>query len=167
MPTIQRSLASLVDCLVKVINKAKLLVGLQFGLIALLVFAPAIDPSWEFAWARNIAIILYFSAILIFALAAYALQPSLRVNPIPKPGAPLITHGIYEYLRHPMYFAVMLIGTGLLIQKFNPVTVLIWLGLGMNMSFKAKYEDQLLRANHAAAKTYQLKTPDLLGKRFE
>jgi protein-S-isoprenylcysteine O-methyltransferase Ste14 len=110
---------------------------------------------------------LYFLAILIFAFAAQALQPSLRINPIPIPGAPLITHGIYKYIRHPMYFAVMLIGTGILIQEFNLLTVGIWFALGVNMSLKARYEDQLLRANHATAKNYQLKTPDLLGKRVE
>jgi len=66
-----------------------------------------------------------------------------------------------------MYFAVMLIGTGILIQKFNFLTVGIWFALGVNMSLKARYEDKLLSANHATAKNYQLKTPDLLGKRVE
>jgi protein-S-isoprenylcysteine O-methyltransferase Ste14 len=110
---------------------------------------------------------LYLLATLIFTFAAQALQPSLRINPIPIPGAPLITHGIYNYVMHPMYFAVMLIGTGILIQKFNLLTVGIWIALGVNMSLKARYEDQLLRANHATAKNYQLKTPDPLGKRVQ
>ena len=66
-----------------------------------------------------------------------------------------------------MYFAVMLIGTGILIQEFNFLTVGIWFALGVNMSIKARYEDQLLSVNHATAKNYQLKTPDLLGKRVE
>ncbi len=136
-------------------------------MIALLALSPSINPSWELAWAGNIAIAMYFLAILIFGFAAVALQPSLRVNPIPKPGAPLITHGIYKYLRHPMYFAVMVIGTGLLIQKFNLLSIFVWLALGTNMSLKARYEDQLLSANHLTAKSYQSKTPDILGKRFE
>ena len=110
---------------------------------------------------------MYFLAILIFAFAAQALQPSLRINPIPKPGAPLITHGIYKYLRHPMYFAVMVIATALLIQKINLVSLLTWIALGTNMSFKARYEDQLLRENHATALKYQADTPDLLGEKIE
>jgi protein-S-isoprenylcysteine O-methyltransferase Ste14 len=101
---------------------------------------------------------MYFCAILIFAFAAHALQPSLRINPIPKPGAPLITHGIYKYLRHPMYFAVMVIATALLIQKLNFVSFLIWIALGTNMSLKARYEDQLLRKIHVSAKNYQENT---------
>lgn len=101
---------------------------------------------------------MYFLAILIFAFAAQALQPSLRINPIPKPGAPLITNGIYKYLRHPMYFAVMVIATALLIQKLNLVSFLFWIALGTNMSIKARYEDSLLRDIHASAKKYQEKT---------
>jgi protein-S-isoprenylcysteine O-methyltransferase Ste14 len=136
-------------------------------LLALLLLAPASNVIWEFDWARNLAIAMYFLAILIFAFAAQALQPSLRINPIPKPGAPLITHGIYKYLRHPMYFAVMVIATALLIQKINLVSLLIWIALGTNMSFKARYEDQLLRENHASALKYQADTPDLLGENIE
>jgi protein-S-isoprenylcysteine O-methyltransferase Ste14 len=127
-------------------------------LLALLLIAPSSNAFWEFDWARNLAIAMYFLAILIFAFAAQALQPSLRINPIPKPGAPLITNGIYKYLRHPMYFAVMVIATALLIQKLNLVSFLFWIALGTNMSIKARYEDSLLRDIHASAKKYQENT---------
>ena len=127
-------------------------------MLALLLIAPSSNAFWEFDWARNLAIAMYFLAILIFAFAAQALQPSLRINPIPKPGAPLITNGIYKYLRHPMYFAVMVIATALLIQKLNLVSFLFWIALGTNMSIKARYEDSLLRDIHASAKKYQENT---------
>jgi protein-S-isoprenylcysteine O-methyltransferase Ste14 len=130
-------------------------VGLQFSLIAILAIVPIADPIWQFSAARNLAIAMYFSAILIFAFAAQALQPSLRINPIPKPGAPLITNGIYKYLRHPMYLAVMIIATGLLIQKIHLISMIIWIALAVNMFFKARYEDALLRDIHTSAKNYQ------------
>jgi protein-S-isoprenylcysteine O-methyltransferase Ste14 len=130
-------------------------VGLQFSLIAILVIVPITDPIWQFSAARNLSIAIYFLAILIFAFAAQALQPSLRINPIPKPGAPLITYGIYKYLRHPMYLAVMIIATGLLIQKIHLISMIIWIALAVNMFFKARYEDALLREIHTSAKNYQ------------
>lgn len=141
--------------------------GLQFSLIAILAILPISQPLWQFSAARNFALAMYFLAILIFAFAAQALQPSLRINPIPKPGAPLITVGIYKYLRHPMYLAVMIIATGLLIQKIHPISIIIWLALGANMSIKARYEDSLLRQHHSNAAEYQSKTPDLLGEHLE
>lgn len=140
--------------------------GLQFSLIAILAIVPIADPIWQFSAARNFAIAMYFLAILIFAFAAQALQPSLRINPIPKPGAPLITNGIYKYLRHPMYLAVMIIATGLLIQKIHPLSIIFWLALGTNMSLKAHYEDALLRQRHSNATEYQNKTSVLKGKKW-
>ena len=134
------------------------MVGLQFSLIAILVIVPITDPIWQFSAARNLSIAMYFLAILIFAFAAQALQPSLRINPIPKPGAPLITYGIYKYLRHPMYLAVMIIATGLLIQKIHLISMIIWIALAVNMFFKARYEDALLREIHTSAKNYQEKS---------
>ena len=143
------------------------MVGLQFSLIAILAIAPIAKPIWQFSIARNFAIAMYFLAIMIFGFAAYALQPALSINPIPKTGAPLITVGIYKYLRHPMYLAIMIIATGLLIQKIHPISIIIWLALGANMSLKARYEDSLLNQIHVNAGDYQSKTPDILGKRFD
>jgi hypothetical protein len=58
----------------------------------------------------------------------------------------------------------MLVGTGLLIQKADLISILLWISLGINMSLKARYEDKLLRENHIEAAAYQSKTPDLLGE---
>lgn len=126
--------------------------------MALLLIAPKSNAILEFDWARSVAIALYFLAILIFAFALQALRPSLRINPIPKPGAPLITHGIYNYLRHPMYLSLMIIASALLIQKLNLVSILIWLALGITLRIKAKFEDHLLLEIHDSAKNYQDRT---------
>lgn len=66
-----------------------------------------------------------------------------------------------------MYFAVMLVATGVMIQKINLISILLWLILGANMSIKAKYEDKLLRQVHKDAADYQSKVPDLFGERIE
>gem|GEM_PF-1673044 len=143
------------------------MVTLQFGLLLLLLITPASNLLLDISWSGNASLALYFFAILVFIFAAQALQPSLRINPIPKPDAPLITCGIYKYLRHPMYFAVMLVATGVMIQKINLISILLWQILGANMSIKAKYEDKLLRQIHQDAANYQSKVPDLLGERLE
>ena len=139
---------------------------MQFSLIALLAFVPIAKPFWQFSNSRNFAIAMYISAIFIFAFAVQALKPALRINPIPKAEAPLITNGIYKHLRHPMYFAVMMIATGLLIQKNHPISFAIWLSLGANMNIKARYEDLLLRQRHSNASDYQNKTSMLKVKKW-
>jgi protein-S-isoprenylcysteine O-methyltransferase Ste14 len=107
---------------------------------------------------------LYVGALTIFAFAYFALRASLRVSPIPKPGAPLITVGIYKWFRHPMYLGVLMFGMGMLINKLNFASILIFIALFMNMVIKANYEDRLLRTRHSNALEYQQRVIGLLGR---
>jgi protein-S-isoprenylcysteine O-methyltransferase Ste14 len=108
---------------------------------------------------------LYLGAVIIFAFAYIALRPSLRVSPIPKPGAPLITVGIYKRFRHPMYLGVLMFGLGMLLNNFNLISIATYLVLLVNMIVKANYEDQLLRARHSNAIEYQQSVFGLLGRK--
>jgi protein-S-isoprenylcysteine O-methyltransferase Ste14 len=101
----------------------------------------------------------------IFAFAYVALRPSLRVSPIPKPGAPLIVTGIYKWFRHPMYLGVLMFGLGILVNNLNPASLLVFIALFINMVIKANYEDQLLRSRHPNAVVYQQRVVGLLGRR--
>jgi protein-S-isoprenylcysteine O-methyltransferase Ste14 len=93
------------------------------------------------------------------------LRPSLRVSPIPKPGTPLITVGIYKWFRHPMYLGVLMFGVGMLINNLNIVSIFIFIALFLNMVAKANYEDRLLRNRHSNALEYQQRVIGLLGRR--
>jgi protein-S-isoprenylcysteine O-methyltransferase Ste14 len=108
---------------------------------------------------------LYLSAVTIFAFAYVALRPSLRVSPIPKPGAPLVTVGIYKRFRHPMYLGVLMFGLGMLINNFNLISTAVFAALMANMIVKANYEDRLLRARHSNAIDYQQSVFGLLGRK--
>ena len=108
---------------------------------------------------------LYVGAVTILVFAYLALRPSLRVSPIPKPGAPLITVGIYKWFRHPMYLGVLMFGLGMLLNNFNLISVATYVVLGANMVVKANYEDQLLRARHSSAIEYQQNVFGLLGRK--
>jgi protein-S-isoprenylcysteine O-methyltransferase Ste14 len=137
---------------------------LQFGLLGFLFLKPAgaiLVESDFFSW---ISAALYLGAATIFAFAYLALRPSLRVSPIPKPGAPLITVGIYKWFRHPMYLGVLLFGLGMLLNNLNLISIATYVVLGANMVVKANYEDQLLRARHSNAIVYQQRVFGLLGR---
>lgn len=136
-------------------TKARLFVLAQFGLLGVLVLLPA-DPDVSApAWFRPLSIALMVLAILILFLAAIALRPALTASPIPRESAPLISTGIYQYLRHPMYSAVITIGAAIMLGNPTLLTMIIWVTLIIVLLNKAHYEDQLLLAKHPEAKTYQ------------
>ena len=143
------------------------MVGLQFGLLGLLFLKPSGALLSDASLLKGISTFLTVSAIAIFFAAYIALKPSLRISPIPKPGAALIVVGIYKWFRHPMYLGVLLIGAGFLLNNFNTASGMIWVVLLINMIIKARYEDELLLIRHPEAKIYQSKTLGLFGKRTE
>ena len=68
--------------------------------------------------------------------------------PEPRQGAMLVKTGIYKYLRHPMYSAVLLASLGMAMA--NPLwwRWLLWLVLVIVIVVKIKLEESYLLANH-------------------
>lgn len=136
-------------------TKARLFVIAQFGLLGALVVLP-VDPAVSApTWFRPLSLGLMALAFLILLLAAIALRPALTASPIPRPTAPLIQTGIYKYLRHPMYSAVITIGAAIMFGNPTLLTMICWVALIIVLLNKAHYEDQLLLAKHPAANEYQ------------
>ncbi len=132
--------------------------GLQFGLLVLLVLKPEGNLLFEAVDFSVFSMVFYIAGFSILMVAFFNLRPSLRVSPIPIPGAPLIVIGIYKYFRHPMYLGVLLIGLGIAMVKLDIFSIIIWMGLFITLSVKASFEDMLLRQSHSSAREYQSKT---------
>lgn len=138
--------------------KAKFLVGGQFVLLGLLFFVKGAPLLSANSIPSTISLFLYSVATLIMFFAFMALRPSLRVSPIPRSGAPLIDRGIYRWLRHPMYLAVLLFGAGMAIRDLSYLSIGFWTLLFIVLVIKAGYEDALLSDIHPEAKKYQTST---------
>lgn len=136
-------------------SKARVLVTLQFLLLALLVFNP-FEPIREIE--RTFTLTLYAIAAIVLASAAVALGSALTASPIPKDDAELVTSGIYKWIRHPMYTALILIGLGLLLGTFNLFSLFAYSLLVSVLIYKSRYEDALLRDRHRTAREYQNST---------
>lgn len=116
------------------------------------------------SWAPVLAFVLDVVALTILLAAWYALRPSLRISPIPKEGAALITTGIYSFIRHPMYIGVLLIGVGFVLTNINWISITIWIALLATLLYKARFEDSLLAIKHPFAATYQSSTASFFFK---
>ena len=148
--------------------KARVLVGLQFGILGLLVFAKGPSLMEPNSWIEKISPVFYLIGGIIFFFAYIALRPSLRVSPIPREGAPLIMTGIYSWLRHPMYVSVLLFGAGLAFRNLSYLNIGLWFLLLIVLMIKGSYEDSLLALVHADAPEYQRSTRGIfLSKKNE
>jgi len=96
----------------------------------------------------TILLIIEISGLLlgIWAILAHG-GYNFRIAPVHKEGARLITRGPYALVRHPMYLAIILLVTPLIIDYFS------WLRLGVgvlllaDLVLKLEYEErQLVRA---------------------
>ena len=141
---------------------AKVLVGIQFlilGLLGITALLNITDNNHSYL-AFEAALVLIGGAVI--ASAGKYLRPSLRISPIPKADSPLIAVGIYKYVRHPMYLGVILIGVGL--AGFTDSS-LAWVMAGIlviDLNFKARFEDALLREIHPESLHYQLHTSRII-----
>lgn len=138
-----------------------LLVAGQFGLLGLLVVLPG---GYVASGLRSLAMICVALSGATLAAAFLALRPSLTVMPEPKAGAPLITSGIYRWVRHPMYSAVILLGLSLVLVRMTAAAWATWLALVVVLVVKARYEDALLRERWPLAVDYQRTTGALVPR---
>lgn len=138
-----------------------LLVTGQFGLLALLIVLPG---GYVPSGMRSLAMVCVALSGAILAAAFLALRPALTVMPEPKQGAPFITSGIYRYVRHPMYSAVMLLGLSLVLVRLTAPAWVAWVALVSVLVAKARYEDALLRERWPLAADYQRTTGALIPR---
>lgn len=131
------------------------LVFLQFGGIGLLVALPPGDLPWfsnGWSWLARAAVVLS----VVLALSAFrSLRPAFRVAPEPRPDAPFVAHGIYSWIRHPMYTAVLCLALSMVVHVRSWAAVLVWVGLAAVLTVKSRYEDALWRARNADVQLYQ------------
>ncbi|WP_413327063.1 methyltransferase family protein [Synechococcus sp. MIT S9503] len=73
-----------------------------------------------------------------------ALGPSLSPLPEPKPGASLVTTGVYGHCRHPLYRAVLMCSLGVVLALGSLLHLLLLLALAIVLTGKARREERAL-----------------------
>ncbi|HSO03012.1 MAG TPA: hypothetical protein VLQ92_00920 [Candidatus Limnocylindrales bacterium] len=91
-----------------------LLVAAQFTLIGLCVLP--LGPVIGSGQLRPLGLACLALAAVVGGLALLAMGSDTRVHPVPDAQTPLRMNGIYAWIRHPMYAAVLLACLGCRIQ---------------------------------------------------
>lgn len=107
----------------------------------------------------TLAIGLIILAVIIGLTALIHMQPkNLNITPALKPHHQLITHGIYRYIRHPMYTSVILFCLALMLSNNTWMTQLVMLILVLDLWFKSKREEVLLSERFPHYQPYRERT---------
>ena len=97
-----------------------ILMMLKFLLFfAILYFGGLVTVNLLGIIIQLLGVVLYVLALVSFNLKYFSFMP------LPKPGAFIIMHGPYSFLRHPMYLAMLLITLPLTYEYFNTKIALL------------------------------------------
>ena len=126
-----------------------ILVFLQFLIIFLHFFQLKLIPNKQIIQVNNIS---YFLGILIIIIASIFILIAIKdlgrnLSPFPKPNANsnLVTTGIYRFIRHPMYYSLIIISFGIFLTKLSIYHLFLTINLALLIKFKIILEEQYLK----------------------
>ncbi len=134
-------------------NYSYLLVASQFTCISLLI----IVNLGMFTKSLSIGLFLTGVGFFFYTLMFNKIS-NFNIIPDIKNEAKLITTGPYRYIRHPMYFAVLITMFAPLSYSFSSTNILISTILTITMIAKAKKEEFLWSHKFSKYCTYMKKT---------
>ena len=136
-------------------------VAVQFLLIALLFTAPRQAEPYgaisDLIGIVGVGVIALGAIILVTSFVR--LGKSLTANPVPKDDGVLVTSGLYGRVRHPIYFGLLVLAFGGVLDAGWWPQIIIALMLYFLLNIKAQFEEDLLRQKYPEYKAYALKTP--------
>ena len=126
-----------------------ILVFLQFFIIFLHFFQLELLPNKQIIQINNI---FYFLGILIIIIASIFILVAIKdlgrnLSPFPKPKANsnLVTTGIYRFMRHPMYYSLIIISFGVFLTKLSIYYLCLTISLALLIKCKIILEEQYLK----------------------
>lgn len=138
-------------------------VAAQLALFLLFALVPHVGPAWPApAVFHAIGIAAALAGVAVLGHGAVTLGSSLTPFPRPLPTAQLKTSGAYRFVRHPIYFGVLLAALGLALWSLSPLRLLLTLVMVLFFDRKANREEAWLQEQYAAYPAYRARTRKLI-----
>jgi protein-S-isoprenylcysteine O-methyltransferase Ste14 len=142
-------------------SRAIYYVAIQFLLIALILLSPRMEqPYGDLSGPISVVglgLIAIGSGTLLVSFLR--LGRSLTASPIPREGGELVTTGLYSRVRHPIYFGLLTMSFGVMLDAGFWPQIIVFALLYVLLSIKADFEEGLLMKKYPGYKQYAAKTP--------
>jgi protein-S-isoprenylcysteine O-methyltransferase Ste14 len=137
----------------------RLLVMLQFGLLALMGWGAWVSPS-----SSDILAVSLLSGSALLALWALAANRpgNFNIRPTPRHGGTLVTSGPYRWVRHPMYTSVLMAAAAAALKSHQRVDAGLWVALLAVLLVKASIEERALMIRFPDYRAYKARTKKFL-----
>jgi protein-S-isoprenylcysteine O-methyltransferase Ste14 len=139
-------------------QKDKILVSIQFLLLGIYLIPVKAFTIPLPAWLSITGFWIGLTGCIPIVMAMIALNVNLSPFPTPKKSARLIQHGIFKFVRHPIYSGILLFCFGFSLYQANLFQWLVSFLLLTLFIYKAKYEEGLLQKKFNEYATYKKKT---------
>lgn len=96
-------------------------------------------------------------AVVLLVVGSVNLGPALTPYPRPRDDAPLVDHGVYRFVRHPLYAGLLLTAVGWSLAS-SPLALLGTLALFAYLEVKASREERWLVDRHPRYLDYRRRT---------
>lgn len=127
----------------------------QFALLGLIFWL----PEWVIVklFPSVFASSLKYAGYALLIWAGISLGRNLTPLPKPKTDAQLVTTGVFAWMRHPIYSALMLISFGSSLERGNLIAFALSLCLTILLEFKSRREEAWLCEQFSGYAAYRLR----------
>jgi len=92
------------------------------------------------------------------------LGKSLTANPVPNQDGKLVTTGIYNRVRHPIYTGLLASTLGFVLSKGLWSQFLVWLALVILIIYKLRWEEVMLTVKYKEYAEYKVRIPAIFPR---
>jgi protein-S-isoprenylcysteine O-methyltransferase Ste14 len=135
-------------------------------MLAIGVLAPLFRSDWPGGLELWLGSALILGGAALGILGAVALGRYRTAYPMPISESPLIQHGIYGRVRHPLYSCLVLLGLGWSVGFASAVGLSFTFGLVFLLHLKAAFEEKLLRIKFPDYGEYERRVPRFVPRFF-
>jgi protein-S-isoprenylcysteine O-methyltransferase Ste14 len=135
--------------------RGELFVIVQFVLLGLIFWLPAF-PGFAFP-ASVIGTVLKNVGFALILWAGLNLGRNLTPLPKPKSDAQLVTSGLFAWMRHPIYTALMLLTFGASLERGHLIALILSACLAILLEFKSRREEAWLLEQFSEYAAYRLR----------